>query len=113
MSRVPLSLRNSHVERGILVAVNNKKINREQRRNITGLLRMATKIRYWLLAGGIGAGAKAKMSYEDWKDSLPDLKWISDPVKRIVDMMPENEAARFVRKISFFILQKKSHSILI
>ena len=84
------------------MGLNNRKLSRNQRRNLTGLLRMATKIRYWLLAGGIGAGASAKMSYDEWKANLPDLKWISDPVKRVIDSLPENEAARFVASFLTF-----------
>lgn len=48
------------------------------------LLRSALKVRYLLLGGAIGGGVTLQQSYENWRDSLPDSKWIQD-------LFPSNE----------------------
>ncbi|KAF2900853.1 hypothetical protein ILUMI_05331 [Ignelater luminosus] len=47
-------------------------------------LRGVLKIRYLLLGGAVGGGVTLQKKYQDWKDGLPDMKWLDD-------VMPDNE----------------------
>lgn len=47
-------------------------------------LRNVLKIRYLLLGGAVGGAATLQKKYQDWKDGLPDLKWLED-------VMPDND----------------------
>ncbi|KAF5277806.1 hypothetical protein FQR65_LT03787 [Abscondita terminalis] len=47
-------------------------------------LRSVLKIRYLLLGGAVGGAATLQKKYQDWKDGLPDLKWLED-------VMPDND----------------------
>ncbi|XP_057365629.1 dynamin-like 120 kDa protein, mitochondrial [Daphnia carinata] len=42
------------------------------------ILKGALKIRYLLLGGAVGGGISLQRSYEEWKNSLPDSKWLED-----------------------------------
>lgn len=41
-------------------------------------IRGVLKIRYILLGGAIGGGMTVNKKYEEWRDGLPDLKWLDD-----------------------------------
>ncbi|XP_025073551.1 dynamin-like 120 kDa protein, mitochondrial isoform X8 [Pogonomyrmex barbatus] len=43
---------------------------------VTRILRGALKIRYLLLGGAVGGGVTLQKKYEQWKEGLPDMKWI-------------------------------------
>ncbi|XP_017839591.1 dynamin-like 120 kDa protein, mitochondrial isoform X5 [Drosophila busckii] len=45
---------------------------------VVRILRGALKLRYIVLGGAIGGGVSLSKKYEDWKDGLPDLKWLED-----------------------------------
>ncbi|XP_026837162.1 dynamin-like 120 kDa protein, mitochondrial isoform X6 [Drosophila erecta] len=45
---------------------------------VVRILRGALKLRYLVLGGAIGGGVTLKSKYEDWKDGLPDFKWLED-----------------------------------
>ncbi|XP_075165155.1 opa1 mitochondrial dynamin like GTPase isoform X7 [Haematobia irritans] len=45
---------------------------------VVRILRGAMKLRYLLLGGAIGGGMTLNKKYEDWKDGLPDLKWLEE-----------------------------------
>ncbi|XP_059224978.1 dynamin-like 120 kDa protein, mitochondrial isoform X4 [Stomoxys calcitrans] len=45
---------------------------------VVRILRGALKLRYLLLGGAIGGGMTLNKKYEDWKDGLPDLKWLEE-----------------------------------
>ncbi|KRT78589.1 hypothetical protein AMK59_8121 [Oryctes borbonicus] len=49
-------------------------------RAVRGLL----KVRYLILGGAVGGGVTLQKKYQDWKDGLPDLKWLED-------VMPDND----------------------
>jgi optic atrophy protein 1 len=49
-------------------------------RAIRGLL----KLRYLALGGAIGGGMTLNKKYEEWKDGLPDMKWLDE-------VLPDNE----------------------
>ncbi|KAL9915307.1 dynamin-like 120 kDa protein, mitochondrial isoform X4 [Glossina fuscipes] len=51
---------------------------------VARVLRGALKLRYILLGGAIGGGVTLNKKYEDWKDGLPDLKWLEE-------VMPKGE----------------------
>lgn len=51
---------------------------------IARVLRGALKLRYLLLGGAIGGGMTLNKKYEDWKEGLPDFKWLED-------ILPDNE----------------------
>ncbi|XP_012270913.1 dynamin-like 120 kDa protein, mitochondrial isoform X2 [Orussus abietinus] len=42
------------------------------------VLRSVLKIRYILLGGALGGGVTLQKKYEEWKNELPDIKWISN-----------------------------------
>ncbi|XP_046463613.1 dynamin-like 120 kDa protein, mitochondrial isoform X2 [Daphnia pulex] len=42
------------------------------------IIRGVLKIRYLLIGGAVGGGISLQRSYEEWRDSLPDSKWIKD-----------------------------------
>lgn len=42
------------------------------------IVRGALKLRYLLLGGAITGGVTMNKRYEEWKDGLPDLKWLED-----------------------------------
>ena len=46
-------------------------------------IRSVLKLRYLLLAGGIGGGASIARQYEEWKRGLPDTDWIKEMVPDI------------------------------
>ncbi|XP_023030642.1 dynamin-like 120 kDa protein, mitochondrial isoform X4 [Drosophila willistoni] len=45
---------------------------------VVRIIRGALKLRYIVLGGAIGGGVSLSKKYEDWKDGLPDLKWLED-----------------------------------
>ncbi|XP_039228817.1 dynamin-like 120 kDa protein, mitochondrial isoform X4 [Drosophila yakuba] len=45
---------------------------------VVRILRGALKLRYIVLGGAIGGGVSLRKKYEDWKDGLPDFKWLED-----------------------------------
>ncbi|XP_069692141.1 dynamin-like GTPase OPA1, mitochondrial isoform X3 [Periplaneta americana] len=45
---------------------------------VARILRGALKIRYLLLGGAVGGGMTLQKTYEQWKDSLPDMKWLDE-----------------------------------
>ncbi|XP_022228531.2 dynamin-like 120 kDa protein, mitochondrial isoform X4 [Drosophila obscura] len=45
---------------------------------VVRILRGALKLRYLVLGGAIGGGMSLSKKYEDWKDGLPDMKWLQD-----------------------------------
>ncbi|XP_017090267.1 dynamin-like GTPase OPA1, mitochondrial isoform X4 [Drosophila bipectinata] len=45
---------------------------------VVRILRGALKLRYLVLGGAIGGGVTLNKKYEDWKDGLPDMKWLQD-----------------------------------
>ncbi|KAH8308759.1 hypothetical protein KR059_001318, partial [Drosophila kikkawai] len=45
---------------------------------VVRILRGALKLRYLVLGGAIGGGVSLSKKYEDWKDGLPDMKWLED-----------------------------------
>ncbi|XP_037956313.1 dynamin-like 120 kDa protein, mitochondrial isoform X2 [Teleopsis dalmanni] len=45
---------------------------------VVRVLRGALKLRYILLGGAIGGGVSLTKKYEDWKDGLPDMKWLEE-----------------------------------
>lgn len=47
-------------------------------------LRGVLKIRYLLLGGAVGGGVTLNKKYTEWKDGLPDMKWLDE-------LMPDNE----------------------
>lgn len=49
------------------------------------------KIRYILLGGAIGGGMTVNKKYEEWRDGLPDLKWLDD-------VLPDTEQWRAFNK---------------
>ncbi|KAI4464472.1 dynamin [Holotrichia oblita] len=49
-------------------------------RAVRGLL----KVRYLILGGAVGGGVTLQKKYQDWKDGLPDMKWLED-------VMPDND----------------------
>jgi len=56
------------------------------------LVRGALKIRYLLLGGALGGGMTLQKSYEQWKENLPDLKWLEQylPPPEKIDAFREN-----------------------
>ncbi|XP_030373382.1 dynamin-like 120 kDa protein, mitochondrial isoform X4 [Scaptodrosophila lebanonensis] len=60
---------------------------------VVRILRGAMKLRYLVLGGAIGGGVSLSKKYEDWKDGLPDLKWLEDA-------LPQGEKwSQFSRKL--------------
>ncbi|XP_050306914.1 dynamin-like 120 kDa protein, mitochondrial isoform X2 [Anthonomus grandis grandis] len=51
---------------------------------IVRALRGVLKIRYLLLGGAVAGGGALNKKYNDWKEGLPDLKWLDE-------VMPDNE----------------------
>ncbi|XP_066156023.1 dynamin-like GTPase OPA1, mitochondrial isoform X1 [Euwallacea fornicatus] len=51
---------------------------------IVRALRGVLKIRYLLIGGAVAGGGALNKKYNDWKDGLPDLKWLDD-------VLPDNE----------------------
>lgn len=47
-------------------------------------LRGMLKIRYLLIGGAVAGGGALNKKYNDWKEGLPDLKWLDD-------VLPDNE----------------------
>ncbi|XP_034111121.1 dynamin-like 120 kDa protein, mitochondrial isoform X4 [Drosophila albomicans] len=45
---------------------------------VVRVLKGALKLRYLVLGGAIGGGVSLSKKYEDWKEGLPDLKWLED-----------------------------------
>uniref|UniRef100_A0A1Y1LEL3 Dynamin-like GTPase OPA1, mitochondrial n=1 Tax=Photinus pyralis TaxID=7054 RepID=A0A1Y1LEL3_PHOPY len=60
----------------------------QQRRDygifVVRALRSVLKIRYLLLGGAVGGSVTLQRKYQDWKDGLPDLKWLED-------VLPDND----------------------
>ncbi|XP_055532232.1 dynamin-like 120 kDa protein, mitochondrial isoform X1 [Wyeomyia smithii] len=48
------------------------------------VLRGVLKLRYLILGGAIGGGVTLNKRYEEWKDGLPDMKWLDE-------VLPDNE----------------------
>ncbi|KAJ8918385.1 hypothetical protein NQ315_008081 [Exocentrus adspersus] len=51
---------------------------------IVRALRGVLKIRYLILGGAVAGGGALQRKYNDWKDGLPDLKWLED-------VLPDND----------------------
>lgn len=51
---------------------------------IARVVRGALKLRYLVLGGAITGGVTFNKKYEEWKDGLPDFKWLND-------VLPDNE----------------------
>ncbi|GAB0087005.1 Dynamin [Sergentomyia squamirostris] len=51
---------------------------------IARVIRGALKLRYLVLGGAIGGGMTLNKKYEEWRDGLPDMKWLDD-------ILPDNE----------------------
>ncbi|XP_050512015.1 dynamin-like 120 kDa protein, mitochondrial isoform X2 [Diabrotica virgifera virgifera] len=51
---------------------------------IARALRGVLKIRYLLLGGAVAGGGALQKKYNDWKDGLPDMKWLDE-------VLPDNE----------------------
>lgn len=45
---------------------------------VARILRGALKIRYLVLGGAVGGGVTLQKTYDRWKESLPDTKWLND-----------------------------------
>ncbi|XP_011259398.1 dynamin-like 120 kDa protein, mitochondrial isoform X2 [Camponotus floridanus] len=45
---------------------------------VARVLRGVLKIRYLLLGGAVGGGVTLQKKYEEWKEGLPDVKWIQN-----------------------------------
>ncbi|XP_055593264.1 dynamin-like 120 kDa protein, mitochondrial isoform X2 [Uranotaenia lowii] len=45
---------------------------------VARVLRGALKLRYLVLGGAIGGGVTLNKRYEEWKDGLPDMKWLEE-----------------------------------
>uniref|UniRef100_A0A6M2DDH7 Dynamin-like GTPase OPA1, mitochondrial n=1 Tax=Xenopsylla cheopis TaxID=163159 RepID=A0A6M2DDH7_XENCH len=60
----------------------NRPFENSQRREYGMLLVRALKgvlkLRYIVLGGALGGGVTLKKKYEEWKDGLPDMKWLDD-----------------------------------
>lgn len=48
------------------------------------VLRGVLKLRYLVLGGAIGGGVTLNKRYEEWKDGLPDMKWLEE-------VLPDND----------------------
>ncbi|XP_060516736.1 dynamin-like 120 kDa protein, mitochondrial isoform X2 [Cylas formicarius] len=51
---------------------------------IVRALRGVLKIRYLLIGGAVAGGGALQKKYNDWKDGMPDLKWLEE-------VLPDNE----------------------
>lgn len=57
------------------------------------VLRGVLKLRYLVLGGAIGGGVTLNKRYEEWKDGLPDMKWLEE-------VLPDNDKwAGFTRSL--------------
>ncbi|XP_065093904.1 dynamin-like 120 kDa protein, mitochondrial isoform X2 [Ochlerotatus camptorhynchus] len=57
------------------------------------VLRGVLKLRYLVLGGAIGGGVTMNKRYEEWKDGLPDMKWLEE-------VFPDNEKwGQFTRNL--------------
>ncbi|CAG9768436.1 unnamed protein product [Ceutorhynchus assimilis] len=63
---------------------NYKFQRREYGMFIVRALKGVLKIRYLLLGGAVAGGGALNKKYNDWKEGLPDLKWLDD-------VLPDNE----------------------
>lgn len=45
---------------------------------VVRIIRGALKLRYIVLGGAISGGVTLSKKYDEWKDGLPDLKWLQD-----------------------------------
>ncbi|PSN33964.1 hypothetical protein C0J52_19641 [Blattella germanica] len=75
------ALRNLLKPRPILVSVNpSQQANtaRGYAMIVARILRGALKIRYLVLGGALGGGITLQKTYEQWKENLPDLKWLDE-----------------------------------
>nr|XP_023012355.1 dynamin-like 120 kDa protein, mitochondrial isoform X2 [Leptinotarsa decemlineata] len=87
-----------HFQRGICSVWGGRAVDRSrsllkqqylyQRREygmlIVRALRGVLKIRYLLLGGAVAGGGALQKKYSEWKDGLPDLKWLDD-------VLPDND----------------------
>lgn len=48
------------------------------------VLRGVLKLRYLVLGGAIGGGVTLNNRFEQWKEGLPDMKWLDE-------IMPDND----------------------
>ncbi|KAK9869644.1 hypothetical protein WA026_003391 [Henosepilachna vigintioctopunctata] len=58
--------------------LNSKYQRREYGMFIVRALKGVLKVRYLLLGGAVAGGSALNQKYEDWKNGLPDLKWLED-----------------------------------
>ncbi|XP_078697199.1 dynamin-like GTPase OPA1, mitochondrial isoform X2 [Branchiostoma floridae x Branchiostoma belcheri] len=83
------------------------RIVQSQQRNMSVLskLRPLLKIRYWILGAGIGGGYSAKVTYESWKDKVPDMSWLgeylpdADTVSKFIPNIDTDKYRKFLLKL--------------
>ncbi|XP_044750698.1 dynamin-like 120 kDa protein, mitochondrial isoform X1 [Coccinella septempunctata] len=56
----------------------SKNQRREYGMFVVRALRGVLKIRYLLLGGAVAGGSALNQKYQEWRDGLPDLKWLND-----------------------------------
>ena len=71
---------------------------------VARLLKGALRVRYLILGGAIGGGMTLNKRYEEWKDGLPDIKWLND-------LMPDNDQWSKFSKDLFTIKEAVKDSI--
>ena len=68
------SIRNS--SKTILLTPRTIQIPIQNRTFIIRTIRSVLKLRYLILGGGVAGSISLNQSYQNWKESLPDLKWL-------------------------------------
>lgn len=66
------------------VLVISRPPNREIGMLVTRIIKGAIRLRYIVLGGGLAGGYQLNKTYEDWKEKVPDMTWLTE-------MMPESE----------------------
>eukprot|EP00058_Branchiostoma_floridae_P015786 XP_002601274.1 hypothetical protein BRAFLDRAFT_95052 [Branchiostoma floridae] len=73
--------------------------------SVLSKLRPLLKIRYWILGAGIGGGYSAKVTYESWKDKVPDMSWLgeylpdADTVSKFIPNVDTDKYRKFLLKL--------------
>ncbi|XP_067005370.2 dynamin-like GTPase OPA1, mitochondrial isoform X2 [Anabrus simplex] len=68
------------------------------------VLRGMLKIRYLVLGGAVGGGMTLQKSYEQWKENLPDMKWLDE-------YLPDTEQWNSLRSSFMDMREKVSNSM--